>query len=71
MLEFWFNPKASILHKLLIFVVIAIATGGLYWMEPLKPDAILMFMGTGIIFLICRYCKIHFAAKNPAGMFYR
>ena len=71
MLEFWFNPKVSIFHKLLIFVVIAIATGGLYWMEPLKPDAILMFMGTGIIFLICRYCKIHFAAKNPTGLFYR
>ncbi|MCT8090658.1 hypothetical protein H0920_14110 [Acinetobacter sp. C_4_1] len=71
MLEFWFNPKVSILHKLLIFVGIAIATGVLYWMEPLKPDAILMFMGTGIIFLICRYCKIHFAAKNPTGLFYR
>ncbi|GEM_PF-99138 len=71
MLEFWFNPKVSILHKLLIFGVIAIATAVLYWMEPLKPDAILMFMGTGIVFLICRYCKIHFAAKNPTGLFYR
>jgi len=71
MLEFWFNPKVSILGKLLIFVIIAIVTGVLYWMEPLKPDAILMFMGTGIIFLICRYCKIHFAAKNPTGLFYR
>lgn len=71
MLEFWFNPKVSIFHKLLIFVVIAIATAVLYWMEPLKPDAILMFMGTGIVFLICRYCKIHFAAKNPTGLFYR
>ena len=71
MLEFWFNPKVSILHKLMIFVVIAIATGILYWMDPLKPDAILMFLGTGIIFLICRYCKIHFASKNPTGLLYR
>ena len=71
MLEFWFNPKVSMLRKLMIFAVIAIATGILYWMDPLKPDAILMFLGTGIIFLICRYCKIHFASKNPTGLLYR
>ena len=59
------------LRKLMIFAVIAIATGILYWMDPLKPDAILMFLGTGIIFLICRYCKIHFAAKNLTGLLYR
>ena len=71
MLEFWFNPQVSILRKLMIFIIIAIATGVLYWMEPLKLDAILMFLGTGIIFLICRYCKIHFAAQNPTGLLYR
>lgn len=71
MLEFWFNPQVSTLRKLIIFIVIAIATGVLYWMEPLKLDAILMFLGTGIIFLICRYCKIHFAAQNPTGLLYR
>ena len=71
MLEFWFNPQVSLLKKLLFFVVIAAIAVGLYWMEPLPLDAILMFAGTGIIFLICRYCKIHFAAKNPTGPFYR
>ena len=71
MLEFWFDPQVSIFRKLIIFVFIAIATGILYWMDPLKPDAILMFLGTGIIFLICRYCKIHFASKNPTGLLYR
>lgn len=71
MLEFWFNPQVSTLRKFMIFIVIAIATGILYWMEPLKLDAILMFLGTGIIFLICRYCKIHFAAQNPTGLLYR
>ena len=71
MLEFWFNPQVSILRKLMIFIVIAIATGVLYWRQPLKLDAILMFLGTGIIFLICRYCKIHFAAQNPTGLLYR
>jgi len=71
MLEFWFNPQVSTLRKLMIFIVITIATGVLYWMQPLKLDAILMFLGTGIIFLICRYCKIHFAAQNPTGLLYR
>lgn len=71
MLEFWFNPSISVLKKLFIFVAIAIVTGLLYWMEPLRLDAVLMFLGTGIIFLICRYCKIHFAGKNPTGFLYR
>ena len=71
MLEFWFNPQVSILKKLLIFIVIAMAAAGLYWMQPLPLDAILMFIGTGIVFLICRYCKIHFASKNLTGLLYR
>ena len=71
MLEFWFNPQVSVLKKLLIFIVIAATAAGLYWMEPLPLDSILMFIGTGIIFLICRYCKIHFASKNPTGLLYR
>lgn len=71
MLEFWFDSKVSIFRKLIIFVIIAIATAVLYWMKPLNVDAILMFLGTGIIFLICRYCKIHFASRNPTGWLYR
>ncbi|UUS60392.1 MULTISPECIES: hypothetical protein [unclassified Acinetobacter] len=71
MLEFWFNPSVSVLKKILFFIAMTILTGALYWMEPLTLQAILMFMGTGVIFLICRYCKIHFAAKNPTGLLYR
>lgn len=71
MLEFWFNPQISILKKLFLFISIAIVTGVLYWMAPLSFDAVLMFLGTGIIFLICRYCKIHFAAKKQTGLLYR
>ncbi|MEN8382112.1 hypothetical protein E3H47_01975 [Acinetobacter radioresistens] len=71
MLEFWFDPKVSITRKLLIFVSIAIITAVLYRMQPLALDAILMFLGTGVIFLICRYCKMHFAARQPAGLLYR
>ena len=71
MLEFWFNPSVSVLKKILFFIAMVVLTGVLYWMEPLTLQAILMFMGTGVIFLICRYCKIHFAAKNPTGLLYR
>ncbi|NCI78437.1 MULTISPECIES: hypothetical protein [Acinetobacter] len=71
MLEFWFDPKIAVFKKLALLVLLGSVTAALYWMQPLQPDAILMFMGTGIVFLICRYCKIHFAAKNPTGLFYR
>lgn len=71
MLEFWFNPNVSLLQKLAFFIITAIITGVLYWMDPLALEAILMFLGTGIVFLICRYCKINFAAKNPTGILYR
>ncbi|WP_180028342.1 hypothetical protein [Acinetobacter sp. YH16032] len=71
MLEFWFDPKVSIQHKALFFILIASATATLYWMQPLNFDAILMFVGTGIVFLICRYCKIHFASHHPTGLMYR
>lgn len=71
MLEFWFNPQIAVFKKLSLFVLIALVTAGLYWMQPLTLDAILMFMGTGIVFLICRYCKIHFASANPTGLLYR
>lgn len=71
MLEFWFDPKIAVFKKLTLFVLIGLVTAGLYWMQPLTLDAILMFMGTGIVFLICRYCKTHFASSNPAGLLYR
>lgn len=71
MLEFWFNPQISVLNKLFQFIAVAVITGILYWMSPLALNSILMFLGTGIIYLICRYCKIHFAAKKPTGLLYR
>lgn len=71
MLEFWFNPRVSLLQKILFFILIAAATITLYWIQPLSLEAILMFLGTGVIFLICRYCKIHFAAKKTTGLLYR
>lgn len=71
MLEFWFNPTLSVTKKLMFFVLIAIATIVLYLQQPLDLASILMFAGAGIIFLICRYMKLHFAQKNPTGLLYR
>ena len=65
MLEFWFDPKISILRKLAIFIVIALITGTVFYIQALPLDAILMFVGTGIIFLISRYCKLYFFSQNP------
>lgn len=71
MLEFWFDPQVTRLKKLMLLILIALVTGILYVKAPLSPDAILMFLGTGIIFLICRYSKLRFAIKNPTGLLYR
>ena len=71
MLEFWFDPQVSLLRKLMILIGIGLVTGMLFNLKALPLDAILMFVGTGVIFLICRYCKVYFAAKNPTGLLYR
>lgn len=71
MLEFWFNPQVSIVKKLLFLAIIIVVTAVLYSIEPLTLDAMLMFMGTGIIFLICRYGKVHFLAQKTTTLLYR
>jgi len=71
MLEFWFDPKVSVAKKLIFLILLVLVTIGLYWYQPLTLDNILLFAGTGIIFLICCYCKVHFAAQNPTGFLYR
>ena len=71
MLEFWFDPKVAVWHKLAFFMLLAVITFVLYWFDPLGLDAILMFLGTGVIFLICRYCKIHFTQNNTRAFLYR
>lgn len=71
MLEFWFDPHTSIAKKLLLLIGLAVVTGLLYWKQSLDLISILLFSGTGIIYLICRYCKLHFAQQNPTGLLYR
>lgn len=67
MLEFWFNPQITVTKKIALLLLIALVTTALYLLEPLKLDAILMFLAAGLVFLICRYCKIHFTAQHPTG----
>lgn len=71
MLEFWFDPAVSTAKKLFLLVLIALITILLYIKQPLSLATILLFTGTGIIFLICRYMKLHFAKSNPTGLLYR
>ncbi|MBJ9984263.1 hypothetical protein IAE19_02250 [Acinetobacter sp. S40] len=71
MLEFWFNSDTSRTQKFLILIVTLLIALGLYRYHPLPLDLILMFAGTGVIFLICRYLKQHFAQRNPTGPLYR
>ena len=71
MLEFWFNPHVQIFKKILLLIIIIAITGMLYVMQPLPLDAVLMFAGTGIVFLICRYCSLHFTADKPYGLLAR
>ena len=67
MLEFWFNPQVAVTKKIALLMLIALVTAAVYFLEPLKLDAILMFLAAGLVFLICRYCKIHFTAQHPTG----
>lgn len=67
MLEFWFNPQVTVLKKIALLIIIALVTVGLYTLQPLQFDAILMFLAAGLVFLICRYCKIHFTQHHPTG----
>lgn len=60
MLEFWFDSKIPVERKFILLAVLALSTAGLYLLAPLELSAILMFLGTGLIFLICRYCNMHF-----------
>lgn len=71
MLEFWFSSDISRPRKFLILIITLLIASGLYRYHPLPLEIILMFAGTGIIFLICRYLKQHFAQDHPTGLLYR
>ncbi|MFT4020799.1 MAG: hypothetical protein QM666_04690 [Acinetobacter sp.] len=71
MFEFWFNPATSFSKKLLMVLITLAITLFLFTKQPLPYDAILMFAGTGLIFLICRYIKNIIEKKNAARLLNR
>ena len=71
MLEFWFNPQIPRAKKFFLLMITLLIAIGLFRAHPLPLDVILMFIGVGVIFLICRYLKIHFAMDKPTGLLYR
>lgn len=71
MLEFWFNPQVNLTKKLLFLAVVIALTATLYFIDPLPLQTILMFLATGVIFLICRYIQQHFSVSKPHGILAR
>lgn len=71
MLEFWFNRNNSKLHKLLFLVIAIFIAITLHYLFPMPINLTLLFIGAGVIFLICRFCKIHITKNNPKELLYR
>ena len=64
MLEFWFDPHVPVGRKFILLAILGMITAGLYLLAPLDLSAILMFLGAGLVFLICRYYKIHLVKQQ-------
>ncbi|MBF7688881.1 hypothetical protein [Acinetobacter rathckeae] len=71
MLEFWFDPHTSIAQKLSILILAIIIAVALYLYAPMPTALILFFLGAGVIFLICRLCKIYLVKNDPRLWLYR
>lgn len=71
MLEFWFNPTLSRTQKLLFLAVTILIAIGLYWFSPMPIGLVGLFLGIGVVFLICRFCKINITQNNPRHLLYR
>ncbi len=71
MLEFWFSSQLSPLQKLLIACTILILSIVLYLKFPIAPTSMLMFFATGLLFLICRYVRLHFLQDQPVSIWAR
>lgn len=71
MLEFWFNPNSALSQKILIIAIATITAIGLHLYAPMPSALALLFIAAGIVFLICRFCKIHIIKNNPQLLLYR
>ncbi|MHA3082404.1 hypothetical protein ACX1NX_04335 [Acinetobacter sp. ANC 5383] len=71
MLEFWFEPTTTLARKILILLMTITIAVGLYLYKPLPSVVILMFTGTGLVFLICRYARFQIAKNDPSCFLFR
>ncbi|MHA3079304.1 hypothetical protein [Acinetobacter sp. ANC 5502] len=71
MLEFWFEPTTTLARKILILLMTIALAVGLYLYKPLPSVVILMFTGTGLVFLICRYARLQIAKNDPSRFLFR
>lgn len=71
MLEFWFNPQTPLFKKLMILMIAIIVAIVMYINFPMPITLIYLFLSVGIIFLICRWCKLNITRNNPRQLLYR
>ncbi|MEB3768180.1 hypothetical protein [Acinetobacter sp. MD2] len=71
MLEFWFDPNITVARKLCIFITAIILSLGLYLKAPLPITLAGLFAGTGLIFLICRFCKLNLTNGDSRNLLFR
>lgn len=71
MLEFWFEPNTTLAKKILILLITLAIAVGLYLYKPLPSLVILMFTGTGLVFLICRYARLQMTQNDPSRFLFR
>ncbi|WP_111893339.1 hypothetical protein [Acinetobacter sp. MB5] len=71
MLEFWFESNTTLAKKILILLITVAIAAGLYLYKPLPALVILMFTGSGLVFLICRYARLKIAKNDPSRFLFR
>ena len=71
MLEFWFNPDISFARKLWILIIAIAVAVGLYLKAPMPMTLMGLFGLTGLIFIICRFCKLYLTDNDPRKLLYR
>lgn len=71
MLEFWFESNTTLAKKILILLITVAIAAGLYLYKPLPALVILMFTGTGLVFLICRYARLQITKNDPSRFLFR
>lgn len=71
MLEFWFNPDISFARKLWILLIAIAIMVGLHLKAPMPVALMGLFAMTGLVFLVCRFCKLHLTDNDPRKLLYR